>query len=110
MARNSGVSTGVCKKPVPGVVNVPPRVFWKAVNGDGPGAVTVEPPPSQLISRRLPASGPGALPLSGFPSWARQSFTVPWMPAAFEAEDEKTIGAASSRRPARVAGLALGRV
>src|SRR4051794_1628237 len=94
MARNSGVLTGVCKKPVPRVVNVPPRVFWNTVNGDGPGAVTVEPPPSQLISRRPPASGPGALPLLGSPSCPRKTSTVPWMPAAFEAEDEKMIGAA----------------
>src|SRR3954451_6560488 len=111
MARNPGVSTGVCKKPVPGVVNVPPRIFWKTVNGDGPGAVTVEPPPSQLISRRPPANGPGALPLLGLPSWARKASTVPWMPAAFEAEDDETMGAAwvaTVLRPRSAAAKAAG--
>jgi hypothetical protein len=55
--------------PVPGVVNVAPRMFWKVVKGVT-GAVpliTGGPPPSQLISRRPDANGAGVLPLFGFP-------------------------------------------
>jgi hypothetical protein len=64
-------SVAFCSKPVPGVVKVAPRMVVKAVNGDAPGAVVVAPPPSQLISRRPLASGPGAFPLFGFPRSAR---------------------------------------
>src|SRR5262249_47127846 len=59
---------GACTKPVPGVTNCPPRVFVKTLNGVPPGALVLTPPPSQLISRRPPPSGPGALALFGLPN------------------------------------------
>src|SRR5262245_33398545 len=71
-------------RPVPGVVNVAPRVSWKVVNGVT-GAVpliTGGPPPSQLISRRPLESGPGLLPLFGSPSAVLKSLTVAVIDAA----------------------------
>ena len=42
---------GACERPVPGVVNRAPRVFRNVSNGVTGAVVSVEPPPSQLISR-----------------------------------------------------------
>ena len=58
---------GVWVRPLPGVVKVAPRVFWKTVNGVTAAVPLVAPPPSQLISRCPIACGP-LLPLSGLPS------------------------------------------
>src|SRR6185295_17437777 len=66
--------SGACTTRVQGVVKRAPR-FRKPVNGVGTTAVAAEPPPSQLISRRPPASGPAALPLLGAPSAARNPST-----------------------------------
>src|SRR5262245_12686796 len=66
-----------CVRPVPGVVNVAPRVFWNTVNGVA-GAVpsmTGGPPPSQLISRRPLNNGPALLALLGLPKAARNAST-----------------------------------
>src|SRR5262245_65123873 len=65
-------------RPVPGVVNVAPRVFWKVVNGvtGAVPSITGGPPPSQLISRRPLRSGPGLLALFGLPSAALKASTV----------------------------------
>jgi hypothetical protein len=69
--------SGACVSPMPGVVNVAPRVFSKTVNGVTGGVPTVTaPPPSQLISRRPLASGPGLLALLGSPSAPRNASTV----------------------------------
>src|SRR5262249_36824559 len=66
---------GACTKPVPGVSITAPRLLRNTVNGVGPGEVAVEPPPSQLISRRPVAMGPAALPLLTPPIAARNSST-----------------------------------
>jgi hypothetical protein len=55
-------------------------VFWNPLNGVTELVVTVVlPPPSQLISRRPPASGPGVLPLFGLPRAALKTSTVVWI-------------------------------
>src|SRR5439155_18595464 len=68
---------GACERPNPGVVNWLPRVFRNTLNGVTGAVVsrTFGLPPSQLISRRPLVSGPGLLPLLGFPSAARNAST-----------------------------------
>src|SRR5678815_1205792 len=73
-----------------------PRVTRNTSNGVGPRDVAVDPPPSQLISRRPAASGPGALPLLGAPSAARNASTVPWMDATLGPAAWNTIGVTGS--------------
>src|SRR5215831_18909120 len=78
-------------RPVPGVVNVAPRVFWNTVNGVT-GAVpsmTGGPPPSQLISRRPLESGPGLLPLFGLPRAPLKASTVSVIDATLAPLSEK---------------------
>src|SRR5262245_62179078 len=93
--------------PVPGVVNVAPRVFWKTVNGvtGAVPSITGGPPPSQFISRRPVGSGPGLLPLFGSPKAARKSFTVSVIEATFGPESEKIVtalaGVCSNRETAK---------
>src|SRR6266540_6808296 len=72
---------GVCVKPLPGVVNVPPRVFWKTRKGVIAAVPFGSPPPSQLISRRPLSSGPGLLALLGSPKAVRKASTVDWIDA-----------------------------
>src|SRR5262245_37296577 len=62
---------GACTNPDPGVSMTLPRELRNTVNGVGPGEVFVDPPPSQLISRRPVRSGPGVLPLLVPPSAVR---------------------------------------
>src|SRR6478736_5408163 len=74
---------GACVRPVPGVVNSAPRVLRNTSKGvTGADVVSFAPPPSQLISRRPLPSGPGALPLLGSPSVARNASTVLWIDCA----------------------------
>src|SRR5438876_7093947 len=84
---------GACERPVPGVKNWPPRVFRNTLNGvTGTSVLTFAPPPSQLISRRPLASGPGALPLLGFPRAARKASTVLGIEAAVGPAAWNTVG------------------
>src|SRR5438093_5387641 len=86
---------GVCVKPLPRVVNVPPRVSWKARKGGMAAVPFVAPPPSQLISRRPLSSGPGLLALLGSPKAARKASTVGWIDAVVVfPPTENTIGTA----------------
>ena len=84
--------SGACTKLVPGVDSSAPRMFWKPLKMDG-DTVIAAPPPSQLISRRPPASGPAALPLFGLPAEARNASTAAWMAAALAPDAEVVIGA-----------------
>ena len=54
-------STGAWMKPSPLVVKRPPRLTRNPSNGVGTMDVAVEPPPSQLISRRPSANRPGGV-------------------------------------------------
>src|SRR5262245_32011727 len=88
-------ATAAWVRPVPGVVNVAPRVFWNTVNGVT-GAVpsmTGGPPPSQLISRRPLGSGPGLLPLFGLPRAALKASTVSVIDATLAPLSEKMVTA-----------------
>src|SRR5262245_26555686 len=90
-------------RPVPGVVNVAPRVFWNTVNGvtGGVPSITGGPPPSQLISLRPLGNGPGALPWMGFPSAALNASTVSVIAAAFAPASEKMVNAVAPVGTAR---------
>src|SRR5262249_2314998 len=90
-------------RPVPGVVNVAPRVFWKTVNGvtGGVPSMTGGPPPSQLISRRPVASDPGLLPLFGLPSAALKSLTVSVIAATLAPLSENMVSGGGGARHAR---------
>ena len=71
------------------------------------GAVALEPPPSQLISRRPPARGPGALPLTGLPMLARNRSTVPEMDDGSDVPPmENTWARAAGQRASRAVATA----
>src|SRR5262245_49925413 len=55
--------------------------------------MTGGPPPSQLISRRPTAKGPGALPLFGLPRAARKASTVSEIETRLAPESEKIVNA-----------------
>src|SRR5262245_7557272 len=90
-------------RPVPGVVNVAPRVFWNTVNGVTAAvpSITGGPPPSQLISRRPVPSGPALLALFGSPSAALNSLTLSVIAAAFAPLSEKMVNAVAPVGTAR---------
>jgi hypothetical protein len=85
---------GVCIKPVPGVVNVDPRVFPNTVNGVTAAVPFVAPPPSQLIARKPVGRGPPVFPLSTPPSAASKLATTARRLVKSDPEPEKTIGTA----------------
>src|SRR5262245_20897504 len=90
-------------RPVPGVVNVAPRVFWKVVNGvtGAVPSITGGPPPSQLISRRPLGSGPGLLALFGLPSAALKASTVAAIATALAPLVVKMVSAGAGAAHAR---------
>src|SRR5687767_14942887 len=79
-----------------------PRLWRNTVKGVGPGEVAVEPPPSQLISRRPPSSGPGLLPLLTAPSAARYRSTVDCIDAGVGPAAWNTVGTTSGLTPSLV--------
>jgi hypothetical protein len=90
------LATSDCCRPVPGVVNNPPRVLRKVVKGVTGAVPLVAPPPSQLISRWPVGCGPW-FPLSGAPSAIPNAVTVGCKASAVAAVVLVTRGAATLR-------------
>src|SRR3990172_12895696 len=76
MLANSGLGAPLIEKIVAAGPKKAPRLLRKAVFARLVFTRAAPPPPSQLISRRPPGRGPGALALFGAPTAPRNAFTV----------------------------------
>src|SRR3972149_2935196 len=100
MLASAGLGAPLIEKIVAAGPKKAPRLLRKAVFARSVFTRAAPPPPSQLISRRPPGRGPGALALFGAPTAPRNAFTVSRISAGGgPAAPENTRAAAAPPRP-----------
>src|SRR3990172_10383460 len=99
MLANSGLGAPLIEKIVAAGPKKAPRLLRKAVFARSVFTRAAPPPPSQLISRRPPGRGPGALALFGAPTAPRNAFTVSRISAGGGPAALKTTRAAAAAPP-----------